>query len=246
MPAPSKAVSHRFLYLHATRRSLHKDPHIHRMLSEYFAPGRRLPASVLRAPHIPIANEHELTPNPQRRRAQNRASQRAFRERKERHVKGLESQLELLHEKHQDLLCSYNRQAEGIEKLNSKIAKLTGDLSRLRTMAAAMEDDHGGQDTSARDDKHGHNINKSKSMLRADAHCKHAQVTMPRMPDTFDAFSFVSTAVPTLPRESSPDSQGLYHGYDLSIEASDLDDLSDRTHPLTQTLPEFEDLLDMH
>src|SRR5258708_33057856 len=44
----------------------------------------------------------------QRRRAQNRASQRAFRERKEKHVKGLEHQLEDLHEKHQDLLQSFN------------------------------------------------------------------------------------------------------------------------------------------
>lgn len=68
----------------------------------------------------------------QRRRAQNRASQRAFRERKEKHVKGLEHQLEDLHEKHQDLLQSYNRQADEVSRLNGKISELTQELSALR------------------------------------------------------------------------------------------------------------------
>ncbi|KAI1614945.1 hypothetical protein EDD37DRAFT_650048 [Exophiala viscosa] len=67
-----------------------------------------------------------------RRRAQNRASQRAFRERKEKHVKGLERQLEDLHEKHQDLLQSYTRQADEVTRLNNRIVDLNGELNTLR------------------------------------------------------------------------------------------------------------------
>ncbi|KMQ43866.1 hypothetical protein HL42_5386 [Trichophyton rubrum] len=59
-----------------------------------------------------------------RRRAQNRASQRAFRERKEKHVKGLESQLHALHEQHQSLLQSYNSQANEVESLRKKVQEL--------------------------------------------------------------------------------------------------------------------------
>ncbi|KAK2741833.1 hypothetical protein FQN55_008120 [Onygenales sp. PD_40] len=68
-----------------------------------------------------------------RRRAQNRASQRAFRERKEKHVKGLESQLHDLHSKHQDLIHNYSRQTEEVQRLNSRIRQLTSELDLLRT-----------------------------------------------------------------------------------------------------------------
>ncbi|EXJ68634.1 uncharacterized protein A1O5_08428 [Cladophialophora psammophila CBS 110553] len=82
----------------------------------------------------PAAKDKETIPNMHlRRRAQNRASQRAFRERKEKHVKGLERQLEDLHEKHQDLLQSYTRQADEVTKLNGRIAELTAELNALRS-----------------------------------------------------------------------------------------------------------------
>lgn len=84
----------------------------------------------------PAAKDKETIPNmhlQKRRRAQNRASQRAFRERKEKHVKGLEHQLEDLHEKHQDLLQSYTRQADEVSKLNGRISELTAELNTLRT-----------------------------------------------------------------------------------------------------------------
>lgn len=68
----------------------------------------------------------------QRRRAQNRASQRAFRERKEKHVKGLEHQLEELHEKHQDLLQSYSKQVDEVSRLNARIAHLSAELSAMQ------------------------------------------------------------------------------------------------------------------
>jgi len=78
--------------------------------------------------------EKDTIPNMHlRRRAQNRASQRAFRERKEKHVKGLEHQLEDLHEKHQDLLQTYTRQADEVGKLNNRIAELSAELNALRT-----------------------------------------------------------------------------------------------------------------
>ncbi|EXJ78738.1 hypothetical protein A1O1_09140 [Capronia coronata CBS 617.96] len=67
-----------------------------------------------------------------RRRAQNRASQRAFRERKERHVKGLEYQLETLNEKHQDLLESYTKQSDIATKLNQHVAQLQTEIKALK------------------------------------------------------------------------------------------------------------------
>jgi predicted nuclease with TOPRIM domain len=47
-------------------------------------------------------------------------------------VKGLEHQLEDLHEKHQDLLQSFNRQADEVSRLNGKISELTTELNTLR------------------------------------------------------------------------------------------------------------------
>lgn len=69
---------------------------------------------------------------PQRRRAQNRASQRAFRERREKHVKGLEHQLETLNEKHQDLLQSYMSQADNITKLTDRLSRLRAEVKTLK------------------------------------------------------------------------------------------------------------------
>ncbi|KAK5064743.1 hypothetical protein LTR84_000577 [Exophiala bonariae] len=71
-----------------------------------------------------------------RRRAQNRASQRAFRERKDRHLKGLEYQLEHLNEKHQDLMQSYMKQSENVMKLNSRLAELRGQVKALKARPA--------------------------------------------------------------------------------------------------------------
>ena len=74
-----------------------------------------------------------LTTHSQRRRAQNRASQRAFRERRERHLKGIEHQLESLNEEHRDLLASYTRQSDEVAKLHERIQELTSELERLRS-----------------------------------------------------------------------------------------------------------------
>ena len=65
------------------------------------------------------------TDSGQRRRAQNRASQRAFRERKEKHAQDLQCQLDELEAKHKALLASY-------QKLDTTNAKLTQELDQLR------------------------------------------------------------------------------------------------------------------
>ena len=62
----------------------------------------------------------------------NRASQRTFRERKEKHVKDLERQLEELYGKHQNLLSSYDKQTNEVLKLRDTIEALTAELSKVR------------------------------------------------------------------------------------------------------------------
>lgn len=68
----------------------------------------------------------------QRRRAQNRASQRAFRERKERHVKNLEQQLEDLRQRFQELLCSYDEQKNEIYSLKQQLHEVHSDNVALQ------------------------------------------------------------------------------------------------------------------
>jgi bZIP transcription factor len=68
----------------------------------------------------------------QRRRAQNRASQRAFRERKERHVKNLEQQLEVLHQQYEELLQAYDAQKEDIATLKADLHELHSESGSLQ------------------------------------------------------------------------------------------------------------------
>lgn len=70
----------------------------------------------------------------QRRRAQNRAAQRAFRERKEKHARDLEVQLSALTEKYTKLEVSHSELTIAYEKLRRTIELLTQD------------DDNGGED----------------------------------------------------------------------------------------------------
>ncbi len=70
--------------------------------------------------HVPA----ELTSD-QRRRAQNRASQRAFRDRKEKHTRELEQRLSELEGQHNDLSRSY-------ESLQLEYTSVKQELDRLR------------------------------------------------------------------------------------------------------------------
>ncbi|KAF2201485.1 hypothetical protein GQ43DRAFT_415743 [Delitschia confertaspora ATCC 74209] len=62
-----------------------------------------------------------------RRRAQNRAAQRAFRERKEKHARDLETQLNALTEKYRTLESSHNELNAAYEKLRKTIELLMKD-----------------------------------------------------------------------------------------------------------------------
>jgi seryl-tRNA synthetase len=63
----------------------------------------------------------------QRRRAQNRAAQRAFRERKEKHARDLEAQLAQLTDKYNKLESSHTELNAAYEKLRKTIELLTQD-----------------------------------------------------------------------------------------------------------------------
>lgn len=76
---------------------------------------------------------------PQRRRAQNRAAQRAFRERKEKHARDLEVQLSVLTEKYNKLEMSHSELNAAYEKLRKTIEVLTQD-----------DDEEGDQDSVSR------------------------------------------------------------------------------------------------
>ena len=73
------------------------------------------------------SKSQRLTVPPQRRRAQNRAAQRAFRERKEKHAKDLESQLAALTEKYRNLESSHTELNAAYNKLRKTIELLTKD-----------------------------------------------------------------------------------------------------------------------
>lgn len=72
-----------------------------------------------------------------RRRAQNRAAQRAFRERKEKHARDLEAQLSVMTEKYTKLEVSHIELNAAYEKLRKTIELLTQDDD------AQGEDDEG-------------------------------------------------------------------------------------------------------
>ena len=69
----------------------------------------------------------------QRRRAQNRASQRAFRERKEKHVQHLEHELEELETKHQNLSRSYTDLDRTHAQLKQEVKQLRSELESVKS-----------------------------------------------------------------------------------------------------------------
>ncbi|KAK3336851.1 hypothetical protein B0T19DRAFT_437565 [Cercophora scortea] len=75
------------------------------------------------------SEEDELTPAQSRRKAQNRAAQRAFRERKERHVKELETRLQQL-EQAQQLTATEN------ERLKRDLQKMSTENEILRATSS--------------------------------------------------------------------------------------------------------------
>ncbi|KAL2889171.1 Fluconazole resistance protein 3 [Ceratocystis lukuohia] len=76
------------------------------------------------------SEDEELTPAQSRRKAQNRAAQRAFRERKERHVKELEEKLATLE-------ASSQQTSSENEQLRRRIEKMSTENQILRATGAA-------------------------------------------------------------------------------------------------------------
>ncbi|CRG92634.1 hypothetical protein PISL3812_09697 [Talaromyces islandicus] len=72
----------------------------------------------------------------QRRRAQNRASQRAFRERKEKHIKTLEAQLSSLETEHSKLLHCHHEQRRMLDRMKAHVQELTEEIETLRCSRA--------------------------------------------------------------------------------------------------------------
>lgn len=72
--------------------------------------------------------------------APNRASQRAFRERKERYVRELESQLQVLQQRYKDLLKSYLEKTEKVAKLKQQIQELTAEIDKLPSPQTSIYD----------------------------------------------------------------------------------------------------------
>ncbi|MCJ1272367.1 hypothetical protein MMC21_000153 [Puttea exsequens] len=68
-----------------------------------------------------------------RRRAQNRASQRAFRERKEKHVQHLEHELEELESKHRTLTKSYTDLDSNHAQLQQEVKALKSELEVVKS-----------------------------------------------------------------------------------------------------------------
>ncbi|KAK3331058.1 hypothetical protein B0H66DRAFT_86864 [Apodospora peruviana] len=77
------------------------------------------------------SEEDELTPAQSRRKAQNRAAQRAFRERKERHVKDLETRLQQLEQAQQQTATENERLKRDLQKMSTEneILRATSSLA---------------------------------------------------------------------------------------------------------------------
>lgn len=72
-----------------------------------------------------------------RRRAQNRASQRAFRDRKEKHMRDLEQRLAELEGRHTDLSRSYDSLQLEYTNVKQELEKLRKENARLENSSAA-------------------------------------------------------------------------------------------------------------
>jgi len=77
-----------------------------------------------------------------RRRAQNRASQRAFRDRKEKHMRELEQRLSELEGRHSDLSRSYESLQVEYSSVKQELDKLRKDSSRRESTSSGSSRDY--------------------------------------------------------------------------------------------------------
>ena len=78
--------------------------------------------------------------NQEKRRAQNRSAQRAFRIRKIRKVKHLEQNLVTLLAQHNDLLTSYEQQEGELRELRDRISAMQSELAELQATSGRDQD----------------------------------------------------------------------------------------------------------
>lgn len=74
----------------------------------------------------------------QRRRAQNRASQRAFRERKRSHTEDLQQQLDKLHETYRSLQETYQQKVNELSKMQIFVEELSFEIAMLHMKPEAL------------------------------------------------------------------------------------------------------------
>jgi len=77
-----------------------------------------------------------------RRRAQNRASQRAFRDRKEKHMRELEQRLAELEGRHSDLSRSYESLQVEYSSVKSELERIRRDGSRVESTSSGTSRDY--------------------------------------------------------------------------------------------------------
>lgn len=178
-------------------------------------------------------------PHHQRRRAQNRASQRAFRERKDRHLKGLEYQLENLGEKHHDLMQSYMKQSESVMKLNSRLAELRGQIGAIKSHGPNGGGGGGGGSACSSRSRSGSGSG-SFSTGNGDGSNGDRNNSISQNAESFDAFSSFLFSSSPLQRLSPLDEREDPFWQDMTPRPSDPDDVLDENG-----LPPFEDLLQL-
>jgi predicted nucleic acid-binding Zn-ribbon protein len=69
----------------------------------------------------------------QRRREQNRSSQRAYRERKEKRQRELQQQIAEWQHNHKLLSRTFSQQTDEVKRLKREIEQLNGEISSLQT-----------------------------------------------------------------------------------------------------------------
>jgi bZIP transcription factor len=110
------------------RRGTPRSEYKHSLRPEVLASPRLLSLS--------STNRASIADITQRRKTQNRVSQRAFRERKKLHTDGLQAQITNLQGTHSDLLESYNKKADELTNLNTYVAKLHFEINNLQNPPA--------------------------------------------------------------------------------------------------------------
>ncbi|OAP57264.1 hypothetical protein AYL99_08002 [Fonsecaea erecta] len=84
--------------------------------------------------------DHEQLVLQERRRAQNRVSQQAFRARKQSHIKGLEQRLEAFQAEHETMLKDFTRREAEIHQLQTRIAELCLEIDMLLCARTCSDD----------------------------------------------------------------------------------------------------------